>query len=123
MAHKIWRNTLGGDYIITARMLKGQEPLHFVGSSWDSAQADARSSRQATQPVTAPTPRSEATASAEALAKRNTPKETAAGNSSSSRPKLPRANHGGAPAEWNPQGIRSSLPDQDRVPRFCVVAQ
>jgi hypothetical protein len=40
VAHKIWRNSLGGDYVLTPTMLKGQEPIHFVDSSRDGAQAE-----------------------------------------------------------------------------------
>jgi hypothetical protein len=32
-AHRIWRNSLGGDYVLTPSMLTGQEPLHFMGSA------------------------------------------------------------------------------------------
>jgi hypothetical protein len=32
-AHRIWRNSLGGDYVLTPKMLMGQEPIHFMGSA------------------------------------------------------------------------------------------
>jgi hypothetical protein len=31
-AHQIWRNSLGGDYVLTPEMLTGHEPIHFMGS-------------------------------------------------------------------------------------------
>jgi hypothetical protein len=30
-AYTIWRNSLGGDYVLTPAMVTGQEPLHFMG--------------------------------------------------------------------------------------------
>ena len=35
-AHQIWRNSLGGDYVLTPEMLTGHEPIHFMGAASDS---------------------------------------------------------------------------------------
>jgi hypothetical protein len=32
-AHRIWNNSLGGDYVLTPTMVTGQEPIHFMGSA------------------------------------------------------------------------------------------
>jgi hypothetical protein len=36
-AHRIWRNSLGGDYVLTPGMVTGQEPIHFMGSASSSS--------------------------------------------------------------------------------------
>jgi hypothetical protein len=38
-AHRIWRNSLGGDYVLTPSMVTEQEPLHFMGSASSSSTA------------------------------------------------------------------------------------
>jgi hypothetical protein len=35
-AHRIWRNSLGGDYVLTPDMLTGHEPIHFMGTATES---------------------------------------------------------------------------------------
>jgi hypothetical protein len=32
-ANSIWRSSLGGDYVLTPSMIRGQEPIHFSGPS------------------------------------------------------------------------------------------
>jgi hypothetical protein len=36
-AHRIWSNSLGGDYVLTPPMVTGQEPIHFMGSASSSS--------------------------------------------------------------------------------------
>src|ERR1700730_12793228 len=36
-AHRIWNNSLGGDYVLTPEMVTGQEPIHFMGSASSSS--------------------------------------------------------------------------------------
>ena len=33
-AKGVWSPTMGGHYVVTANMLRGEEPLHFVGPSY-----------------------------------------------------------------------------------------
>src|SRR5690348_4067910 len=30
-ANRIWRSSLGGDYVLTPEMITGEEPIHFMG--------------------------------------------------------------------------------------------
>jgi hypothetical protein len=122
MAHKIWRNSLGGDYVLTPTMLKGQQPIHFVGSSRNSTQVED-TSRHSAGLVQAFPAGSETSMSAGAIGKRPDPSEVAAEHSSSVNLDIPRADYTRAPAELNPQGIRSSLSNQESIPQFSIVPQ
>ncbi|HYD50899.1 MAG TPA: hypothetical protein VEB21_21260 [Terriglobales bacterium] len=39
-ADGIWGPALGGDYVVTANMIKGDRPLHFIGARPSPAPAD-----------------------------------------------------------------------------------
>jgi|SRR5579885_801488 hypothetical protein len=58
-ADSIWRSSLGGDYVLTPEMIKGEAPIHFSGPSNPTAPASA-----ASQPISSnPPPPSSMTAS------------------------------------------------------------
>jgi hypothetical protein len=40
-ARQIWRNSLGGDYVLTPEMLTGREPIHFMGTAPKSQALEA----------------------------------------------------------------------------------
>jgi hypothetical protein len=103
-------------------MLKGQEPIHFVGSSLDSTQADDKAPQHSARPVQAFPSRGEAFVSAGAIGKRS-PTEATAVQGNSASLEIPRAEHANIPAQLNPQSIRSNLPNQESVPQFKIVPQ
>jgi hypothetical protein len=41
VAAEVWRPSLGGDYFITAEQLRGEEPIHFMGSSSETPEPPA----------------------------------------------------------------------------------
>src|SRR5579875_2714880 len=58
-ADSIWRSSLGGDYVLTPEMIKGEAPIHFSGPSNPTEPASA-----ASQPISSnPPPPSSMTAS------------------------------------------------------------
>ena len=120
VAHKIWRNSLGGDYVLTPTMLKGQEPIHFVGSSRDGAQAE-NTSRSSGRPVQPFLPGSEGSVNTGVIGKWSG--GVAAEHGSSVSLEIPRADHTSTPAELNSQSTRSSFSNQESVPRFSIVPQ
>lgn len=122
VAHKIWRNSLGGDYVLTSTMLKGQEPIHFVGSSQDDTQVEdtSRRSGRLVQPFL---PGSERSVNTGVIGKRSDPSGVAAEHGSSVSLEIPRADRTSAPAELNPQSIRSGLSNQESIPQFRIVPQ
>ena len=103
-------------------MLKGQEPIHFVGSSQDGTQVEdtSRRSGRLVQPFP---PGSERSVNTGVIGKRPDPSGVAAERSNLVSLEIPRADHTSAPAELNPQGIRSSLSNQESVPQFSIVPQ
>src|SRR5579863_4844836 len=109
VAHKIWRDSLGGDYVLSPTMLKGQEPIHFVGSSLDSTQVDDKAAQRSARLVQAFPSRGEASVSTGAIGKRSTPSEATVEYGSPAREEMSRADHANVPAQLNSQGIRSSV--------------
>jgi hypothetical protein len=41
VAAEVWRPSLGGDYFITAEQLRGEQPVHFMGSSSETPEPPA----------------------------------------------------------------------------------
>ena len=123
VAHKIWRDSLGGDYVLSPTMLKGQEPIHFVGSSLDSTQVDDKAAQHSARLVQAFPSQGEASVSARAIGKRSTPSEATVEYGSPAREEMSRADHANVPAQLNSQGIRSSVSNQESVPQFKIVPQ
>jgi hypothetical protein len=123
VAHKIWHDSLGGDYVLSPTMLKGQEPIHFVGSSLDSTQVDDKAPQHSARLVQAFPPRGEASLSAGAVGTRSVAKAATAERDNSASLEIPRAEHASVSAQLNPRGIRSSSRNQESVPQFNIVPQ
>lgn len=125
VAHEIWRNSLGGDYVLTPTMLKGQEPIHFVGDGQDRAQAADKASQHSARIVQLAPLQREASVSAATIEKRSDSAELTARKGSSANLEIPRAEYPIGSAELNPhpQGTRSNLPNQESMPQFSVVPE
>lgn len=123
VAHKIWHDSLGGDYVLSPTMLKGQEPIHFVGSSLDSTQVDDKAPQHSARLVQAFPSRGGASLSAGAVGTRSVARAATAERGNSASLEIPRAEHASVSAQLNPRGIRSSSRNQESVPQFNIVPQ
>src|SRR5579863_591510 len=50
-ANTVWRNALGGDYVVTPQMLAGQEPINFSGPT-DTPPAEPAASTSSSSSIT-----------------------------------------------------------------------
>lgn len=123
VAHKIWHDSLGGDYVLSPTMLKGQEPIHFVGSSLDSTQVDDKAPQHSARLVQAFPSRGGASLSAGAVGTQSVARAATAERGNSASLEIPRAEHASVSAQLNPRGIRSSSRNQESVPQFNIVPQ
>jgi hypothetical protein len=50
-ANNVWQTSLGGTYVLTPSMIRGEEPITFAGSTTSSAAPSAVADAPATDPV------------------------------------------------------------------------
>jgi len=122
VAHKIWRTSLGGDYLLTPPMLRGQEPIHFVGSDQDSAQV-GDTFRPDAALVQTPPLASERSVNGGAIGKKSDPTGIIAEHRNLASLEIPRADQTTAPAGLSPKVNRPTISNQESVPKFSIVPQ
>jgi hypothetical protein len=130
-AHDIWHNSLGGDYVLTPAMIRGQDPIHFMDAGTDKNQlmTETRSAQKQRAFAKLPVSRKES-------ARSTPPKTTVADsrhtlsdsehqfsalNMSDDQPAKRDEQHGN-PVEQSGLTSPSARPvSQERVPQFIIV--
>jgi hypothetical protein len=81
VSNTIWRSSLGGDYVVTPDMLRGNTPIHFSGPTQTPPQPSAASLSSQSPQTSAPALASAPPSNVETSSSNPAPVESSSGNS------------------------------------------